>query len=112
MAHFLGDALKEFKKVRALPDGSLDFDSFPEFAKKRAKRPIMERGIHIHTEATPRPKKNETDPDEYEIGTYVYPKMHQVGEIEEPVRDLGATITMLVVAVQQLLARIEGLEKK
>lgn len=72
----------------------------------------MEKGIHIHTEAIPRPKKNESDPDEYEIGTYVFPKMYQAETVEEPVRDLGATITMLIVAVQQLLERIEALEKK
>lgn len=38
--------------------------------------------------------------------------MYQAETVEEPVRDLGATITMLIVAVQQLLERIEALEKK
>jgi hypothetical protein len=100
MKHFNGDALGELKKISAKNDGDLDFDSLPGFVRIACKRPILAEGIHIHTEAIPRPKKNETDPDEYEIGTYVYPKVYQAGEVELPGRDMGATVTMLVVAVQ------------
>jgi hypothetical protein len=76
-----GDALAELANVRA-KDGELDHDTLPEFA----------RAEHVK-KTTVRIKGKDV-----------------VTEIIEPGRDLGAMISILTVAVQQLAARVEELE--
>jgi len=89
MAHYFGDALSEIKKIKGKADGHLDFDTMPVFAKKMQEKAIS------------KVIKNKDGKEEF------------ISEIVmEEGRDLGAMISMLTVAVQQLLERIEILEKK
>lgn len=77
-----GDALKEIKKIRG-KNGKLDHKTLPPFARKTIVMPA----------------------EKDEKGKVVR------GERSEDGRDLGAMISMLTVAVQQLTDRIEKLEE-
>lgn len=85
MAYYFGDALKELKGIKGLPDGHLDFTTMPAFAKKTR---------------TLRTDSGEKDGK----GDAVF-----IDAVTEE-RDLGAMVSMLTVAVQQLTERIEKLE--
>ncbi len=79
-----GDALSEIKLISG-KDGEIDHDTLPEFSKVK------------------KIKKKEIENEETgEI---------EIIEVEEDGRDLGACISMNQVAIQQLVARIEDLEK-
>jgi hypothetical protein len=84
MAYYVGDAISEIKKIKALPDGHLDFTTLPEFAKRRFLADNGQKDKHGKAVMV------ETRPEE---------------------RDLGAMISMLTVAVQQLNERLEKVEK-
>jgi hypothetical protein len=78
-----GDALSEIKRIKN-KDGELDHDTLPEFVKKEIKlTSVKEEGGR---------------------------------EVKEVIvtqgRDIGAMVTMLTVAIQQLLDRLEKLEAK
>jgi hypothetical protein len=85
MAYYVGDALEELRKIKALPDGHLDFATLPTFAKKTK---------------TLRADSGEKDKDGKAVLT----------EVVTEERNLGAMISMLTVAIQQLTERIEKLE--
>jgi len=93
MAFYQGDALTEIKKIKPTADGHIDYDTLPAFARKVVKVGVFE------------------DREIVKDGKSIVEKV-KVGEVDEPRRDLGAMISMLTVAVQQLTARIEKLEKK
>jgi len=65
MPYYTGDALTEIRKIKAKPDGRLDFDTMPAFAVSK-----------------------------------------------DGCRDIGAMVSILTVAIQQLLERLEILEKE
>ena len=79
---FDGDALEELRGVGAKANGEIDHDTLPSFARK----------------------------------TMLYTRTRRVGprliteEIVEEGRDIGAMVSVLTVAVQQLLDRVEALE--
>ncbi len=77
-----GDAIEEIKKISGI-DGKIDHDSLPEFVKVKK----------IRTKSI-----KDEDGEIEEI------------EIEEDGRDLGASISVLTVAIQQIALRLEELE--
>ena len=91
---FKGDALSEIKKFKIKEDDSLDIDNIPEFVKK----PMMV--MHFDSVTV----KDDKGKDKI-VKKYREP-------VQEMGRDLGATISLLTVAVQQLVDRVEVLEKK
>jgi hypothetical protein len=107
--HYDGDALSELKKIKG-KNGQIDHDTLPEFTKKviQGKPITRNKGKKIDAHGL--------EVDDIEI----------LGAEVEVGRDLSATVTMLVKAVQQLAAendvlkaqmadaikRIEKLEKK
>jgi hypothetical protein len=84
--YYFGDALTEIKKIKGLPDGHLDYSTLPPFARKTI---VLKED------------RGEKDKDDKPVLT----------ETCEDGRDLGAMISMLTVAVQQLTERVEKLEK-
>jgi len=78
-----GDALSEIKRIKN-KDGELDHDTLPEFVKKEIKLTRVKEGG----------------------GREVKEVIVTQG------RDIGAMVTMLTVAIQQLLDRLEKLEAK
>lgn len=79
---FDGDALAAVRGIRGTPSGEIDHKSLPEFAARKLKHTKRER---------------------------VGPRMVE-REVEEDGRDIGAMVSVLTVAVQQLLDRVEALE--
>jgi len=80
---FEGDALSQIKKIKGNGNGEIDHTTLPEFTQKKVE--------HKHTD-----KKTKKE----------------VIESVETGRDLGAMISMLTVAVQQITDRLEKLENK
>ena len=78
-----GDALLEIRKIKS-KDGEIDHDTLPEFVKKEIKLTRV---------------KEENDEKTKEV-------------IIEQGRDIGAMVTMLTVAMQQIADRLEKLEEK
>jgi hypothetical protein len=107
--YYDGDALSELKKVKG-KDGKIDHDTLPEFTKK------VIQGKPITRNNGKKIDEHGLEMDDIEI----------LGSEVEVGRDLSATVTMLVRAVQQLseendvlkaqmadaIKRIEKLEKK
>jgi hypothetical protein len=87
VAYYTGDAVTEIKKIKALPDGHLDFTTLPEFARCMV--------------TTGKADSGEKDKDGKSV----------MVDVKTERRDLGAMISMLTVAVQQLTERVEKLEK-
>ena len=86
---FEGNALEEIRKIKS-KDGKIDHETLPEFVKvKKQGRPIIEKQI--------------IDGEEKEI---------IVGYEEEIERNIGNMISVNTKAIQELLNRIEILEKK
>lgn len=86
---FEGDALAEIAKIKGV-NGEIDHDSLPEFARKKIKAEKL-------TCKTIRDNEGNEVPE--------------MAEVEEDGRDLGAMISLLTVAVQQLNKRLNALEK-
>lgn len=84
---FEGDALAEIKKIKGDGKGGIDHTSLPLFAQKEIKHQLKQ---------DKRLKKGDV----------------QLNPVSEPGRDLGAMISILTVAVQQITDRLEKLEKK
>lgn len=92
MAYYFGDALSEIKKIKGKEDGHLDMSSLPTFAQRKTtvqKKVTNEKGKVILDE-----NGHEKFTDEPADG-----------------RDIGAMVSILTVGVQQLLGRIEELER-
>ena len=89
MAYFFGDALTELKKIKGKPDGHLDFSTLPEFAKVK-REVIVEPAVEAKDGEKAKPA---------------------VIEIQDE-RDLGAMISLLTVAVQQLDDKLNKLGGK
>lgn len=87
-----GDALAELSAIKG-KNGHIDHDTLPVFMRANVKRDI-----------TKDVQSKDTD------GKTITVKQ-KVGEETVVERDLGATISMLTVAIGQLLQRIEALEK-
>jgi len=91
--HYEGDALAELRKVRG-KDGQIDHDTLPEFTRcmTTISQPIIDgKSGKISKDKRGRPRFQ---------------------DVSAPGRDLGATISMLVVAVQQLADQVAHLENK
>ncbi|MHB1316180.1 MAG: hypothetical protein ACYCX2_12015 [Christensenellales bacterium] len=84
--HYEGDALSEIMRISGI-DGQIDHGTLPEFARKKIINKIL---------------KSEKIVDGKNIQT--------VEELEEDGRDLGAMVSMLTVAMQQLKNEIEALK--
>lgn len=89
--YFEGDALTELCAIRG-KDGQLDHDTLPEFTRANVTHDIM-------------------GDVETEIDGKVVVQLDKVGEETVVERDLGATVSMQIVAIQQLEARVKQLEK-
>jgi hypothetical protein len=87
MAYFTGDAISELKKMKTKEDGSLDMSTLPDFAKRiiSVKKPVRDANGKLRLEES---------------------------STSEVHRDLGAMVSMLTVAVQQLSAEIDILKGK
>ena len=96
--YYFGDALRDIKGIKGQEDGHLDFNTLPAFAKKERRINIYRKEIVIIKGVG-----EDAGSEAVEIKT-------KTGEVTEPVRDLGAMVSILTVAVQQLLLRIEKLE--
>lgn len=90
---YSGDALSEIVKIKG-KNGEIDHSTLPAFASRTVKKAIYQEVDGIDGKGRPRKDKV------------------KIGEEDEPGRDLGAMISILTVAVQQLVERIEKLEKK
>jgi len=97
-----GDALSEILKIKG-KDGEIDHSSLPDFAKKTHKYDIVEDKF-LRKDTI---KNEQGESVEVDITEPV-----KVGEKTEEVRDLGAMISLLTVAVQQLSDRLDTIEKK
>lgn len=86
--YYEGDALAELRLIRG-KDGKIDHDTLPAFTRRQTtvKTPVMDV-------KTDQQKKNQAGEGEYE-------------DVPAPGRDLGATVSMLVVAIQQLADRLD-----
>lgn len=91
MAYYFGDAITEIKKIKGKSDGHLDYATLPPFARKISKIPV-----YVTTDVVNNGK--------------ITKKIEKIGEKDEESRDLGAMISILTVAVQQLVGRVEKLE--
>ena len=90
--HFDGDALAELSAIKGV-NGHIDHNSLPAFARARVRKDVI------------------ADVEKEVDGKLVVSK-EKVGEEFAVERDLGAMISMLVVAVQQIGSRLDKLEKK
>jgi hypothetical protein len=90
--HYDGDGIAAIKQMKG-KDGKIDHDSLPAFAKKTIEgKPItIDKGKKLD-----------------EIGQEVS-DIEVLGTEEETGRDLGATISILVKAVQQLSDKLDGM---
>jgi len=89
--HFEGDAIAEIKKIKGV-GGKIDHATLPTFVSKRINKAI--------------PLKNEQgEPMLNTDGSQLYDLKEVDGQ------DIGNTMSMLTVAIQQLTDRIEKLEK-
>jgi hypothetical protein len=89
---FEGDALSELKKIKG-KNGKIDHATLPKMAQRETKE-------RIYTKDEKRNKIKDKD------GKPIYE------DIKVPGRDLGAMISILTVAVQQLTDKVEALEAK
>lgn len=97
-----GDALAEIKKIKGV-NGQIDHASLPDFARKTTIHPIHEeQEVEIEVENEEKGK----------VEKQIVKQPVKVGERIEEGRDIGAMISILTVAVQQLLTRVEALENK
>ena len=85
MAYYFGNALSDIKGIKGTADGHLDMSSLPAFARKIIKKPPPMSSI-------PKDKKGMPDMSKAPPPT------------EEEGRDLGAMISILTKAVQELTA--------
>ena len=92
--YYEGDALAELALVRGVA-GEIDHATLPLFAQATVKRPIMGDVV--------RDVEKEVDGETVIVKETT---REQTGTVDAIERDLGATISMLVVAVQQLTARL------
>ena len=88
---FEGDAITEIKKIKG-KDGEIDHSTLPMFVRKKKTMLKLK-------------EKKEIDPDKEHVDEF-----EPAEEIE--LRDIGAMVSVLTVAVQQLTDRIEKLEAK
>ena len=96
--YYDGDALAELKTISGV-DGQIDHASLPAFAKASLVKPIYEeQDVVIDPEAPV--KKGET--------VLTGKQMVKIGEETVVERDLGAMVSILTTAVQQLTARLEA----
>jgi hypothetical protein len=102
MGYYFGDALSEIKQIKGTVDGHLDMSTVPTFAKRNIKKDIKEL-------VQPLDKHGKPLKDQH--GEILPPENVITGQETIEGRDLGAMVSMLTVAVQQLLERIEILEK-
>jgi hypothetical protein len=86
-----GDALKEIKAIKGTTKGEIDHATLPSFARKTK--------TITYRKSSTRDVEKGTEEVEYETKT-------------EEVRDLGAMVSILTKAVQQLTKRIEKLEAR
>jgi hypothetical protein len=87
--YYVGDALTELKPIKATPDGHLDFTTLPAFATHERETVIPEEQLVTQPEV---------------LGGMTPEEVLVVEVVLE--RDLGAMISMLTVAVQQLEERV------
>lgn len=95
---FEGDALSELNAIKT-KDGQLDHDSLPAFTKINVKKDIIEeqeQDAEVEVDGKPVIQR---------IKTQV-----KVGERFDEERDIGATLSMVQVALKQLTDRVEALE--
>lgn len=107
MAYYFGDALKEIIKIKGKEDGHLDFTTLPAFA--RVEREVIVEPA-VEAKAAVKAVKA-TDTEEAILAQPAIKAKPAVTEMQQE-RDLGAMISMLTVAVQQLSGRLEILENK
>lgn len=87
-----GDAVSEIKKIKG-KNGEIDHDTLPAFVKRKNSKPVK-TGKKIKVSRK-----------------YTNIEIDETCQEECVGRDLGATISMNTVAIQQLIDRIEKLEK-
>lgn len=90
--YYNGDAISEIKKISGI-NGLIDHNSLPSFVQVHQKRDVYQESIKTVK------------------GEKIITKV-KIGEEITKERDLGAMISVLTKAVQQLTNRIEKLEKK
>ena len=100
MAYYFGNALSDIKGIKGTADGHLDMSSLPAFARKIIKKPPPMSSI-------PKDKKGMPDMSKAPPPT------------DEEGRDIGAMVSILTKAVQELMAvndeqntRLKALEEK
>ena len=122
-----GDALAEIMKIKGI-NGEVDHDSLPEFARKKVqvtRDKIGKDGKIVTKKVRHTVEKEVPDFEDVEIDGVVKQKLvyNKVTEevedkipqseiVEEDGRDLGAMISILTVAVQQLNNKVKELEEK
>ena len=99
---FTGDALSEIKGIKALPNGELDHNTLPSFAHviKKEKK-VVEGGVKEGVEESTVGGTVEG------VSTKKYEE-----EVETSYRDIGAMVSILTVAIQQLSGMVDKLETK
>lgn len=104
--HFEGDALKAINAIAGVK-GELDHDTLPDFARASVVKPILEEKTVMVKKEIPASKGS----TKKTYKTVPEKKMVQTGEKIVVERDIGATVSMLIVAIQQLTAQVEALKK-
>lgn len=102
--YYDGDAVSDIAKIKG-KDGEIDHNTLPVFAQKKLIRNVYED--QLITQIRPVEGSKNAETEEYQIMESV-----KIGETEEIARDLGAMISIIVVALQQLTNRIQALETR
>lgn len=99
--YYFGDALAEIKTIKGTIGGHLDMTTLPTFAK-------IEKTVILKPEVKSEPEMS----IKIDNKIITRPAIKASPAITETVkeRDLGAMVSMLTVAVQQLTSRLEKLE--
>lgn len=113
MAYYFGDALTELKKIKGKDDGHLDFSTLPAFAKVE-REVIIKPAVEAKEAIVAVKGKKATETEEAVVAVVAQPAVKAKPAVTEKQqeRDLGAMISMLTVAVQQLDEKLNDLKQK
>lgn len=113
---YQGDALSEINKIKADKDGELDHATLPAFARKRAVMGERKEKVSVPVKQDDAFEKGNLKPDvqlDWKTGTFFKEEEITIEEELHPDgRNIGAMVSLLTRAVQQLSERLEAIEKK
>ena len=106
--HFEGDALEAINAIAGVK-GEIDHKTLPDFARASVKKPIYKEQ-NVSKKVEVQAPKGTKPSDKKIYKTITEKKMVKVAEETVVERDLGAMVSVLVVAIQELTVRVKELE--